>query len=632
MASPAITRSTASRVYVRLVIASGASVLALSAYRLIANPPRPDFYSLAALTLISGLLPLKLPNVSANISVSETFVFAGTLMLGPASGTVLVFLDALLIWVRLAREHAQQGVKWHRMLFSLAAPALAIWTGGHLLFKAVGTLPLGYLAVEARPNIWNFAGGVIVFTAVYFWMNTWLVAFAIALELKIRAFDVWRKNFSSLWLNYLAGASIAMLLVYNTNGITWAFVLVIFPLMLVLFLTYRWSMERIEQAEHHVKVMSRTFLRTIEALAMAIDAKDQVTHGHIRRVQRYVMELAGALGVNDEKMVEALRAAALLHDTGKLAVPEYILNKPGPLTTSEFGRMKLHATIGADILKSIDFPYPVEPIVRHHHENWDGSGYPEGVKGTDIPLGARILSVVDCYDAVTSDRPYRARMTRPQAEKILRDRRGTMYDPWVVDGFLGIIDKLEQGDAEEAHSAHDHVARSLMPAQLEVIKAATLEDREFGGLRRNLPTATTAIEAAEILFQHLHPVFPFATLAIYGQVRASNELEVVACTGVGADVLQSLRVPIGERVSGWAFAHKQPALNSQGVLELGAVARTFSTPLDHALVVPVIDGNRSVAVLALFGNERFSADAMRLVESAASLLRPSLSMVLAADS
>ena len=157
--------------------------------------------------------------------------------------------------------------------------------------------------------------------------------------------------------------------------------------------------------QSRINAIERVHMSTIQAFAMAIDAKDQVTHGHIRRVQQYTMETARALGVSDEKQLRAIEAAALLHDTGKLAVPEYILNKPGPLTPAEFEKMKEHAAVGANILKSIDFPYPVEPIVRHHHENWDGRGYPDGLQGQEIPLGARILSVVDCYDALTSDRP-----------------------------------------------------------------------------------------------------------------------------------------------------------------------------------------------------------------------------------
>src|SRR5262249_18426529 len=188
--------------------------------------------------------------------------------------------------------------------------------------------------------------------------------------------------------------------------------------------------------------LNRLYLSTIETLAMAIDAKDQVTHGHIRRVQAHATSLAKTVGVRDSSLLKAIEAAALLHDMGKLAVPEYILNKPGKLTEAEFEKMKLHASVGADILSAIDFPYPVVPIVRHHHENWDGSGYPSGLRGTEIPIGARILSVVDCFDALTSDRPYRPRLSDNEAIQILLERRGTMYDPFVVDTFIGVYHEL----------------------------------------------------------------------------------------------------------------------------------------------------------------------------------------------
>src|SRR3982751_3611120 len=171
---------------------------------------------------------------------------------------------------------------------------------------------------------------------------------------------------------------------------------------------------------------------------MAIDAKDQVTHGHIRRVQSYATTLAREVGVKDDGLLKAIEAAALLHDMGKLAVPEYILNKPGKPTDAEFEKMKLHAAVGADILSAIEFPYPVVPIVRHHHESWDGSGYPDGLRGADIPLGARILSVVDCFDALTSDRPYRPRLSDAEAIAILVQRRGSMYDPLIVDTFMAV--------------------------------------------------------------------------------------------------------------------------------------------------------------------------------------------------
>src|SRR5258705_9328269 len=158
----------------------------------------------------------------------------------------------------------------------------------------------------------------------------------------------------------------------------------------------------------------------------------------MRRVQAYEVGLAKHVGVGDERLIKAIEAAALLHDMGKLAVPEYILNKPGKLTAAEFEKMKLHSAVGADILSAIDFPYPVVPIVRHHHENWDGTGYPDKVRGTEIPIGARILSVVDCFDALTSDRPYRPKLTDDEALAILRERRGSMYDPLVVDAFVRV--------------------------------------------------------------------------------------------------------------------------------------------------------------------------------------------------
>ena len=199
-----------------------------------------------------------------------------------------------------------------------------------------------------------------------------------------------------------------------------------------------------EDANKHLGELNRLYMSTIETLAMAIDAKDQITHGHIRRVQQYAVGLAKHLGVSEKSQINAIEAASLLHDMGKLAVPEYILNKPGTLDRpTEFEKMKAHASVGADILSAIDFPYPVVPIVRHHHENWNGTGYPDGLSGAAIPIGARILSVVDCFDALTSDRPYRPRLPDDtRSDPNLVERRGTMYDPLIVDAFIAVHAEL----------------------------------------------------------------------------------------------------------------------------------------------------------------------------------------------
>ena len=233
-----------------------------------------------------------------------------------------------------------------------------------------------------------------------------------------------------------------MLLILNLHNLTFAAVGLFVPLLVLAYVSSKLSTTRVEETNGHLNELSQLYLSTIEALALAIDAKDQVTSGHIRRVQQCSVALARELGISDEEQINAIEAAALLHDLGKLAVPQHILNKPGKLTPVEFDQMKTHATIGADILATIDFPYPVEPIVRHHHEMWDGRGYPEGLSGDAIPIGARILSVVDCFDALTSDRPYRRALPKDQALALIVERRGTQYDPRVVDTFVAACDRL----------------------------------------------------------------------------------------------------------------------------------------------------------------------------------------------
>jgi putative nucleotidyltransferase with HDIG domain len=545
-------------------------------------------------------------------------LIAGTLLFGPAGGTALTLVDAAFISARL---QFSRRLRWQQIVFNLTACPVSIWAAAHLsqIEPLFGTTPAfsGWFLLR-----------LLLFTAIYFVLNSWLITGVLALQQGIRATTIWRQHFFELLVNYAAGGSIAALLVYNTQRVDPFFVAAILPLLLMLYLTYQVGNKRIEAERDKNTQLNRVFLSTIEALALAIDAKDQVTHGHIRRVQRYTMALADALGITDQKQLEALRAAALLHDTGKLAVPEYILNKPGPLTPAEFERMKVHAAVGADILKSIDFPYPVEPIVRHHHENWNGTGYPDGLKSHSIPLGARILSVVDCYDALTSDRPYRPRYTRQHAEQVLRDRRGNWYDPWVVDAFLKILDKLEKLDEADELSKHNPTAQGMIPAQLDVIAATTAEEREFNELRRDLPLATSLDGAAEILFRHMRRIVPAGSFSLFVPNKEGTELVVASCSGSGTSAIEGLTIPFGDRISGWAAAHKQSVHNSNAALELGPVARTFSVPLRYALAVPVLGGAgaSTLGVITAYGSEPFDNDHKRMLESAATLFATSLFM------
>jgi hypothetical protein len=314
------TLSKTIQVYVLTVSLFGLLVVLRSATDLIPQLSqalwRGQWLLLVGLTLVSGLLPVTLPTVNVSISVSETFVIAGTLLFGQAGGTILVLLDALVISARLTWSRR---LRWEQVFFNLAAPPLSIWTAA----LVVGIKPL----FETAP-VFNtsFVVTLAFFALLYFLVNSWLLAVAVALQQKTQPQKIWWAHFRELAVNYAAGASIAALLVYNARKVDLMFVAVIFPLLIVLYFTYYWANKRVEAERDKNSQLNRVFMSTIEALALAIDAKDQVTHGHIRRVQRHTIALAEALGVKDEKQLDAIRAAALLHDTGKLAVPEYILN------------------------------------------------------------------------------------------------------------------------------------------------------------------------------------------------------------------------------------------------------------------------------------------------------------------
>jgi putative nucleotidyltransferase with HDIG domain len=418
------------RAYIALVVVAGVAVIGHSVYQLTVDPIGNKWVFLAVLTVLSGSFNVKVPSINAYISVSEAFVFASILLFGTPAGTATVELECMVILLWMKPE----GRTTHRVLFNMAAPAVAIWTAGTSFYLLSGMEPYSRVFTPLS----SLFLPLVIFTALYFLLNSWLVATAVGLENQRSPFQIWSKNFAWLSVNYLSGASVAALIVTYTKEFNLSTLAVILPFLAVSYLTFRTAIGRSEDSYSHLAELNRLYLSTIETLAMAIDAKDQITHGHIRRVQAYAVGLARNIGVSDDKLLKAIEAAALLHDMGKLAVPEHILNKPGKLTPAEFEKMKLHASVGADILSAIDFPYPVVPIVRHHHENWNGTGYPDRIRGTDIPIGARILSVVDCFDALTSDRPYRPRLEDAEALAILVERRGSMYDPLVVDTFIRV--------------------------------------------------------------------------------------------------------------------------------------------------------------------------------------------------
>jgi putative nucleotidyltransferase with HDIG domain len=182
--------------------------------------------------------------------------------------------------------------------------------------------------------------------------------------------------------------------------------------------------------------IKENYIRTIKALAIAVDAKDTYTHGHSENVMNIAEEIAREMNL-DEKTIGIIRDAGLLHDIGKIGIPGYILNKPGPLTYEEFnGIMKTHSALGANIVKDVPFLQGLYKLILHHHEHYDGSGYPDGIKGEQIPLGARILHVADAFEAMTSNRPYRNSLGEVEALRRLVEAKSIQFDPVIIDAFL----------------------------------------------------------------------------------------------------------------------------------------------------------------------------------------------------
>jgi putative nucleotidyltransferase with HDIG domain len=609
------------RAYIAVVVAAGSVMVAQSIAQLYLHNTDWTWTILALLTLVSGSATVNLPSLPATVSVSETFVFTCVLLFGPHAGTLTVALDALVISFWSYRK----GHPFYKIIFNVCAVSLTLWFASHIFYALS---PYGPLYYEADKNIpvQRILWPLLAFTVAYYAINTWLITFAIALERRASPVKIWRQNFIWIALNYFGGASVAALLVNYSRDLDFTYLLMIVPLLVVLYFTFSTSMGRVEDQNRHLKELNTLYMSTIETLAMAIDAKDQITHGHIRRVQLYAVGLAKSMGVTDVDQIRAIEAAALLHDMGKLAVPEYILNKPGPLTPAEFEKMKLHASVGADILSAIDFPYPVVPIVRHHHENWDGTGYPDGLSASDIPIGARILSVVDCFDALTSDRPYRPRLSDKEALKILHDRRGAMYDPIVVDVFVRVYSTIAPEASSnpplsslraitEAAGSAPAIVESRV-ARFEEIAASSDEMLTLFDLAKTLTPSMGVQDGAELIAKHLRRLVPSSACVFYLYDTESDELVATHASGEHAAHIKGLRVPRGQRLSGWVAANRQTIRNSDPVLDLGESARAMTPRPRSCLATPMLAGKTLVGVLSLYSSNKdaYSEDHQRIIE------------------
>jgi diguanylate cyclase (GGDEF)-like protein len=547
------------------------------------------FVELLALAVLTSTVKVSLPlsRSGSTMSLSVAISFAALLILGTAEAVVITLFSA---WAQCTfRVRVSNPV--HRTLFSMASVGLSVHVAGEVFSLVRGEHTDFFLGV-ARP-----LGPA---TITYFAANTLLVAGAIATSTKQRLARVWMGSFFwSAPSYFIAAAAAALAESFAREGsLAWA-ALVAVPLYMT-YRSYRAFIARLEEERSQVRRMSDVQLATIEALALAIEVKDRTPRVQVRRMQVYSEGLARAAALSEDE-IHAVKTAAMLHDIGHLAVPEHILGKPGPLTAEEYDRVKIHPKVGAEILASVPFPTPVTPLIAAHHERWDGSGYPDGLTGDVIPLGARVLAVADTFTSLLFDRPYRKAHSYSEALAIVRASAGASLDPSLVKLFIELLPEFEvriqvEGDAAAREARATYSA--LGPNALENIAVAHHEAKVLYEIAQALGTSLGVEETVTLIEGKLRGLLPFSCCALFLYDGRSQYTARVAF-GAGAREVLGLR---GASLEWLAQALPRPAANEP--------------PLCSVLLAPLEVGAHTVGALALYdyGAGTYDADQRRVLD------------------
>ncbi len=605
--------------YVAAISLAGLGFIGVGLYRWQSENPYRFFFYLILSALAAGL-KVNLPGIRGTMSVCFLFVFVGIADLSAAETLVIGCVGTLVqcLW------KSKQRPKIFQVVFSVANTAIAV------------SLAYSFYRWPALMRFDHIGPLLLIATGLaYYGLNTVPIAGAISLSEKKRFTETWHNCYFWSFPFYLVGASVAWIISIFTRQMRWQASIVLLPVIYLIYRSYQLYLARLEDERRHVESIAGLHMRTIEALALAIEAKDTTTHDHLRRVRVYAVELGKQLGLTPEEL-EALKAAALLHDIGKLAVPEHIISKPGRLTPEEFEKMKIHPVVGAEILDRVAFPYPVAPIVRAHHEKWDGTGYPYGLRGEEIPIGARILSAVDTLDALASDRQYRRALGLEDAMREVNTLAGTSFDPRVVavlqqhyvelektakqtpqtGAKLSTDVKIEKG-AEPAAGFQAAAPRTVPVNEYDFlcsIAAARQEVQLLFELVQDLGNSLSLDETLSVVAARLKKIVPYDAIAIY--MRVDQKLIPRYVNGEDFRLFSSLEIPVGEGLSGWVAENRKPILNGNPSVEPGYLSNPnkFSS-LKSALAVPLDGLNGAIGVMTLYRAESdaFSRDHLRIL-------------------
>lgn len=581
------------------------------------------FLAMLMLGASTSLFRVSIFGIEGSMSMNFMFVIASTARLSLAE-TLCVGATATLVQTYWRRK------KKNSPLISVFNVALIAAVSG-ACFAVYHSAPLQSLPWEL-PRL-------LIVSITYFILNTSGVAGIITLTTNQTFWSIWRTSYAWSFVYYLLGACAVGVLgvVEHTFGSEAIFL--ISPIAYMGYQSYKLRIGALEKAwqyaegrRAHAQQVAELHMRTTRALALAIEAKDTTTGQHLHRVQTYAMAIGRELGLSED-LLQALNAAAILHDIGKIAVPEYIISKPGRLSKEEFDRMKIHPVVGAEIIEGVSFPYPVAPIVKAHHEKWDGTGYPFGLKGEEIPIGARIISAVDCLDALASDRQYRRALPLDKAMDFLRSESAKAFDPRIVE-ILGRL--CHQLEAEARATAKSEIRLSLSPSidsgatpdagletahlrngrnsggrLLDQINNADAEYQTFEAVARAMPRSKSPLDLLHRLATILGRIIPFSGAVLF--IRKQDVCTAEYLSGDAVSMLNGLRVQVGSGLSGWVAEHRLPILNGNPATEW-AIGQQLPDDfcLRSALSVPLETEDGVLAVLTLYCNERDAFDGRHL--------------------
>ncbi len=403
----------------------------------------------------------------------------------------------------------------------------------------------------------------------------------------------------------------------------------LFAALAVLVVLAEREAEALQARYEHARQLAELNSAVIGSFAMAVDAKDQHTHGHTERVRDLALLIGQEMGLHQDEL-DALRMAAMLHDIGKLAVPDYILSKPDQLTPEERKKVQTHTLVGAALLESVKFPWPVVPIIRSHHEWYDGGGYPDGLAGEQTPLGARILAVADVYDALLSHRPYRPAMTVQEAVAFMRDRSATQFDPTVLETCFRVL------SAEQARNRFGFIfdaegpmlpreGMSDTPGRRSVFTDIQQAHQELLALYEIVQTVSQSLnisETLDLVLDKTKRIVDFSTCVLFLRQQDGDDLVAITAMGMHADVIRGRRLPLGEGLTGEVALTAQPSglgreANADLTHLLGPAAK--ESPLRHALSVPLTTDAGCVGAVTLYrtSDQPFTEDDARLASAVA---------------